>query len=322
MKSRNAGRSHALVDSVRGRGSILFSDSTGAQQVPAAANNDLVSFDTDGFTVGTPERAGSTNTNNDTIVAWNWKAGGAASSNTNGSITSSVSANAAAGFSIVSYTGTGSNATIGHGLASAPTLLIVKKRIQNGSDGARSWAVYSNASVLGNAKSLYLNATNNAFVNTAFWNSTTPTSSVFSIGSGTGSQETNINGDPYIAYCFHNVDGYLKTGSYVGNGSADGPFVNLGFKAKFIMIKEVVTGSGNGEWQIFDTARSPINVVDDLIAASTTGAESTGNTYQMLDILSNGFKLRSPTLASQINMATTYIYLAFAETPFKHSTAR
>ena len=122
----------------------------------------------------------------------------------------SVSANPSAGFSIVSYTGTGSNATIGHGLASAPTLLIVKKRIQNGSDGARSWAVYSDASVLGNAKSLYLNATNNAFTATNFWNSTTPTSSVFSIGSGTSSQETNINGDAYIAYCFHNVDGYSK----------------------------------------------------------------------------------------------------------------
>jgi len=235
------------------------------------------------------------------------------SSNFSGSTISTVSNNVAAGFSIVTYTGTGSNATVGHGLSKAPNMSWIKPR-----NFADNWIVTYDA-VDGSDDQAYLNTTNAGNSPAAQY---TVSQNATTLGLTSWNNVNDAN-DTYVAYCFHNVEGYLKVGKYIGNNNADGTFVHLGFKAKFILIKEIVTGTGNGEWQIFDTARSTTNVVDDLIAASTSGAESVGNTYQMLDILSNGFKLRSAYgTSSQINYTTTYIYLAFAENPFKHSNAR
>ena len=304
MKSRNAGRSHALVDSVRGRGSILFSDSTSAQQVPAAANNDLVSFDTDGFTVGTPERAGSTNENNDTIVAWNWKAGGSAVSNTNGTITSSVSANPSAGFSIASFTTlAGTVGTVGHGLASAPELLILKTR----SSGA-AWNVW-HTDILATQR-LRLDGTDAVATSDVFGN-TSPTSTVFT-------QEISSTVQTAIAYCFHSVDGYSKVGSYTGNGSTDGPFVHCGFRPAYVMVKRT-DASGNG-WAIKDDARFPSNVMNGYLFAESSGAEGTASSLDM-DFTSNGFKWRGTSSDGNAS-GGTYIFLAFAENPFKFSNAR
>ena len=314
IKARSATYAHTLVDSIRGTGNWLESNATAAEQTGGAPD----AFNSDGFDLTT---WGQVNGSGVTFVAWNWKAGGSASSNTNGTITSSVSANPSAGFSIVSYTGTGANATVGHGLSFVPTLLIVKKRASNGSDGVRSWAVYN--STLGNAQGLYLNATNAVFAAGNFWNSTTPTSSVFSIGSGTSSQETNINGDTYIAYAFHSVDSYSKVGTYVGNGNVDGPFVHCGFKPAYILAKVASSQINAANWQIYDTARGTFNPVDDYLFADTSGAESaSAATYFAADILSNGFKIRAANTYGMNQLGATYIFLAFAETPFKFSNAR
>ena len=303
MKSRNAARSHALVDSVRGRGSILFSDDSGVQQAPAAANNDLVSFDTDGFTVGTPERAGSTNENNDTIVAWNWKAGGSASSNSNGSITSSVSANVAAGFSIATFTLPGTVQTIGHGLSKPPELFINKGR----ATGSAWWTFVK---PVGNTSAVRFDGTNAAGASTNFFNNTDPTSTVVTIGANTGSNNL------WLMYSFHSVDGYSKVGSYIGNGLSSGPFVYCGFKPAMIIQKR--TDSADS-WHILDNKRSPFNVVDDRLYPNATTAESTSG--DRVDFISNGFKVRATN--GDFNAAGgTYIFYAIAEIDFKNSTAR
>ena len=313
IKSRNAGLYHLLTDKVRGVTHTLSSNTTDNEAF--ASEDVLTSFDSDGFSLTADDSSGyfGWNVNGQTYVAWNWKAGGSASSNTNGSITSSVSANASAGFSIVSYTGTGSNATIGHGLSVVPEMVIVKKRASNGSDGVRSWAVYN--STLGNAQGLYLNATNAVFAAGNFWNSTTPTSSVFSIGSGTSSQETNINGDTYIAYAFHSVESYSKVGSYVGNSSADGTFVYCGFKPAFIFWKKT---TGADDWGIHDNARDTSNVVENVLRPNLTAIEFGGASC---DFLSNGFKWRVNS-GLRNTSGQTYIFYAVAESPFKHTNAR
>jgi len=307
FKRRNGTGPSQFFDTVRGATKQLRSDNNVAE---STQGNKQKTFTSDGYTLGTDAQI---NGSGGTYVAWNWKAGGSASSNSNGSITSQVSVNAAAGFSIVTYTGTGSNATVGHGLSKAPNMSWIKPRNFND-----NWIVTYDA-VDGSDDQAYLNTTNAGNSPAAQY---TVSQNATTLGLTSWNNVNDAN-DTYVAYCFHNVDGYLKVGKYIGNNNANGTFVHLGFKAKFILIKEIVTGTGNGEWQIFDTARSTTNVVDDLIAASTSGAESVGNTYQMLDILSNGFKLRSAYgTSSQINYTTTYIYLAFAENPFKHSNAR
>ena len=312
MKSRNNARSNAFVDSVRGRGSILYSDLTNAQEAPAASNNDLVSFDTDGFTVGTPERAGSTNTNNDTIVAWNWKAGTAfsndASSTSVGTIDSAGSVSADTGFSIISYTGTGSNGTIAHGLGVTPEMYIVKRRDADG----HSWPVYT--STLGATKQLRLSGTNAEITTANIWNNTEPTSSVFSVGTNT---DSNASSGTYIAYFFASVDGYSKFGSYTGNGNADGTFVYTGFRPAFVMVKS----TGVEQWIIHDNKRDINNPNDAVIYADATTAEDVNGTYRNIDILSNGFKQRSAQGQENGN-GLTYIYMAFAEQPFKYANAR
>ena len=237
-----------------------------------------------------------------TYVAWCWKAGGAGVSNSDGSITSTVSANTKAGFSIVTYTGSGSNATIGHGLDEAPQVLFVKTRTS-----ADHWAIYHHS--VGNTKILYLNLSNSPATSSNYWNDTTPTSTVFSIGSD---NKTGKSGDNYVAYCWHEVPGYSKFGSYTGNGSADGPFIHLGFRPAWFLQKKT---SGTGNWYLFDSKRSGFNVDNDMLVPNETDAEYDGDTYPRLDFLSDGIKWRDAGSSVHNASGATYVYMAFAERP-------
>jgi hypothetical protein len=298
IKSRSNAYNHQLVNSVVGYpNGTLLPDATDAEYTAAAR---VDSRDSNGFTVSTPAQV---NLSSGTFVSWNWKAGGTAVSNTDGSITSSVSANPDAGFSIVSYEGTGSNATIGHGLSAAPELIIIKER-----DNANGWAV----SIKGDATDfLRLDTTAAQSDDAAVFNDTAPTSTVFSIGTA-----AMVNRDSMIAYCFHSVEGFSKVGTYVGNGSTDGTFVYTGFRPAFVMVKNTDTSSHH--WSMYDNARSPYNVVNKQVYANLSNAESTGD---RVDFLSNGFKARFNTW--DINPSgVTHIYIAFAEAPFKYANAR
>jgi hypothetical protein len=218
IKDRGDTGYHQLVDTVRGATKYLSSNATNAEGTEAAG---LTSFNSDGFSLGN-----NTNYNSGdprTYVSWNWKAGGTASSNTDGSITSSVSANTTSGFSIVSYTGTGANATVGHGLGSVPAMILFKNL-----DRVGEWIVYNKN--LGATKFLYLNVTDAEGTDSGHFNDTEPTSTVFSVGTA---NNTNFSGENLIAYCFAEKQGYSKFGSYTGNGNADGTFVYLGFKPAF-----------------------------------------------------------------------------------------
>ena len=297
-KGRNVAYSHYWFDSVRGVGNRIMSNSTSNEDGSVFG---VSSFDTNGFTLGTDVGA---NNSGSTFVGWNWKAGGTAVSNTDGSITSTVSANTTAGFSIVSYTGTAnSTETVGHGLSKAPELILSKQR-----SATDNWPVYNKTITA--SKRLYLDTTI-AATTTSDWGSTEPTSSVYTAGGG-GNNSTGVT---MISYCFHSVDGYSKVGSYTGNGSADGPFVYTGFRPAFVLMK--VT-SITDEWVIYDTARDTYNVANKRLNPNSSGAEQTSQT---IDIVSNGFKPRS-TGANINQNAETYIYMAFAKNPFKNSTAR
>ena len=312
FKNRNFSYNNAIYDALRGTNSYLVTNSTGTEVNPPAGK-DLTSFDSDGFSLGTSWGAitcGKEGSTFRTYVAWNWKANGAGVSNTNGTIASTVSANADAGFSIVSYTGTGANATVGHGLAKKPNIFMLKGR----NDTPRNWRVYSDT--IGATKHLYLNTTASEQVSSTQFNNTEPTSSVFTIGSHGG---VNTSTKDYIAYCFHSVDGYSKVGSYTGNMSADGPFVYTGFRPKYIMVKDSSTATG---WYIYDTVRD-INIHNPAyktLVPNTSGAES-GSATSHWDILSNGFKPRYANNEWNAN-GSTMIYIAFAEVPFKFSNAR
>ena len=295
LKKRSATGGHFIQDSVRGATKSIYSDGDYAEDTVTTAHK---SFDSDGFTLGTNSNV---NVSSGTHVSWNWLAGGSASSNTDGSITSSVSANTTAGFSIVSYTGTGSNATVGHGLGSALDFIIVKKR-----NGTTSWCTTGTPN--GWDVSLFLDTTDQNGSYT-FWQSTAPTSSVFSID---GSSAVNGSSDTFIAYCFAEKQGYSKFGSYTGNGNADGPFVYTGFKPAFVMNKLT---SGADDWQILDNKRNPYNVTNLYLKPNGSDAETTNNA---IDFLSNGFKLRTSAGSWNPN-GGTFIYMAFAEAPFVSS---
>jgi hypothetical protein len=298
-KSRSAAYSNYLWDSVRGATNFLLSNTTDAESTSATG---LTSFNSNGFTLGSQLQV---NRDTYTFVGWQWQAGqGSTSSNTSGSITSTVSVNATAGFSVATFTGTGANATIGHGLGVAPRMFIVKTR-----SGAADWVVY-HASV-GNTAGLYLNQTAASTTSSAFFNNTSPTSSVFTLGSGVVG-----NGVTAVAYCWAEIAGFSKFGSYTGNGSADGTFIYTGFRPKFIIFKQ--SSAAGEQWIVFDTARTTYNIMGAYLHPSLSNAEST---FDSNDFLSNGFKIRvnHPTLNTS---GATYIYMAFAENPFKHSNAR
>ena len=305
-KSRSDAESHRLHDAVRGgNGTVLYE--LNSNTTDAEGTDTLVSgFAADGFTIAAG--ANSPNITSRTYIGWQWKANGSSSSNTSGSITSTVSANTTAGFSVVTYTGTGANATVGHGLGVAPSMIIVKNRDVNW-----SWRVYHSS--LANTQILYLDATSAAVTDATAWNSASPTSSVFSVGTSGGVNESTKK---LVAYCFAAVAGYSAFGSYTGNGSADGPFVFLGFRPRYIMLK--VTSGAGGNWFIRDTARDPYNTTSLTLYPNLSDAEfnATGNT---IDILSNGFKLRSSSSGAN-GSGETIIYAAFAENPFKYALAR
>jgi hypothetical protein len=298
-KARANAYSPNLYDSVRGVNQNLQPNSTGADFFNA---NSLTSFNSNGFTVGANDNGNASSSS----VGWQWQAGqGSSSSNTNGSITSTVSVNASAGFSVVTYTGTGSNATVGHGLGVAPSMIIAKSR-----SGITDWNVYHSS--LGATQAIYLNRTTAAQTSSAFWNNTAPTSSVFSLGTGT---DINASGATNVAYCWAEIAGFSKFGSYTGNGSADGPFVYLGFRPKFVMIKVTSTTSN---WFMFDSSRNTYNVVDDYLLANSSAA---GATATFLDFTSNGFKLRNAGSGTN-GSGDNFIYMAFAEYPFKSALGR
>jgi hypothetical protein len=312
IKNRTSTFSHVLQDAVRGTTAYLQSNSTAVENTNTASNW-FRSFDSNGFTVATLTSPGGVSTNewNNTgynYVSWNWKANGVGSTNTQGTITSTVSANTTAGFSIVTYTGTGANATVGHGLGVAPSMVIVKNR------GVTDVWLVQHIS-LGATKYIILNRTDAEGTISTAWNDTAPTSSVFSIGTlGDVNRSTNN----YVAYCFTPIAGYSAFGSYTGNGSTDGPFVYTGFRPRWILIK--VSSGGTGSWLLYDTARNTYNVSQSILYPNLSNAEATTSSAN-LDILSNGFKLR--TSNADFNGSTfTYIYACFAENPFKIANAR
>jgi hypothetical protein len=300
-KQRNGTAFHALFDSVRGATKVIQSNTTTAEQTFATA---LTSFNSNGFTSGSST---DTNQSGQSYVAWQWKAGGTAVTNTAGSISAQVSANTTSGFSIVTYTGTGSNATVGHGLGVAPSWVIVKGR----NVGSTNWFMYT--AMQGATKYLDF-STGTGGTDSSSWNNTAPTSSVFSVGS---SYYTNFSATTYVAYCWTPIAGYSAFGSYTGNGSTDGPFVYLGFRPRFIMIKRTDAADS---WAMKDTARNPFNVDNSVLKADESSAEST-SAFWNIDELSNGFKLRNNGSTFN-NSGGNYIYMAFAENPFKYANAR
>ena len=212
------------------------------------------------------------------------------------------------GFSVVTYTGTGANATVGHGLGVAPSMIIVKRR-DSSTNG--DWFTYT--SMTGNTNTLFLNLTSAASAGSGSWNNTSPTSSVFTIGTSTG---VNASASTYVAYCFAAVAGYSAFGSYTGNGSTDGPFVYLGFRPRFVLVKSSTAAQS---WQMYDSSRDPYNQVTYTLFANGSNAESSTNGN--FDFLSNGFKLRNGDFAIN-KSAESYIYMAFAENPFRNALAR
>jgi hypothetical protein len=300
IKKRSVDDSHSLYDVVRGTTKSLRTNGTDAEQTRATT---LTSFDVGGFTLSTNNEV---NASGATFASWNWKANGAGVSNTAGTITSTVSANTTAGFSIVGYTGTGSAGTVGHSLGTAPSMIMVKSRSNPPAD---HWFVYHKSN--GNTGSQYLNLTSAFTTGANDWNNTTPTSSVFSIGTQSG---INYNGGTFIAYCFAEIKGYSKFGSYTGNGSTDGTFVYLGFRPAFVMRKRTDT---TADWRMDDSKRDGYNVIPHTLFPNYSNEETTNSGYNV-DLLSNGFKCRG-TSVNQNASSGTYIYMAFAENPFVSS---
>ena len=310
IKSRSAAYDHVLIDSVRGVEKQLISNKTDAETQDSG--NGLISFDTDGFTVklGTST---SYNNSSQTYAAWNWLAGGTGVTNNDGSIQSTVSANTEAGFSVVSYTGNGTGgATVGHGLGVAPDMIIVRNR-----DVASNFIVYHTANTSApETDYLMLNSTAATDDTSSVWNDTAPTSSVFTVGN---SSNTNGSSNNMIAYCFAEKKGYSKFGSYIGNSSADGPFVYTGFRPSFWLQKRTDSTSG-GNWRIIDIAREPFNDGDPARLFPDSNSAEQSNTRNQ-ELLSNGIKVRSSNVSMNAS-GSTYIYMAFAEQPFKYSNAR
>ena len=302
-KRRDSSAPHYIFDSNRGVNSSLSSEDNGAEDT---ASTYLASFDSDGFTTGSDSALSYSSR---TYMAWQWKAnGGSTSSNTDGDQTSTVQANTAAGFSIVTYSGDGTgNFTVGHGLGSTLDAIIVKRK-----DDTSNWYVW-HKNLTSGAYVIYLNANNAEASESTIWNSTVPTSSVFTIGTDANLKTT---GD-YVAYCFVGKQGYSKFGGYTGNGNnGDGSFIYTGFKPKWLMIKRAVGGTQN--WHMSDTSMKNTNENTQRLLPSLTAAEETRPTTDSINFLSNGFKCNSGENIINDN-GDTYIYWAFAENPFVSS---
>ena len=295
FKNRSQSNGHSIFDAVRGATKNIISNASDAE---STSSNGLTAFASDGFSIGSD---GDVNGLGDDIVAWNWKAGtGQGSSNTDGSInTTYTSVNTTAGFSISKFTGTGANATVGHGLGAVPKTIITKNL-----SSANNWAMYHVST--GNTKSLQLDTNGAPATSAAYWNNTTPTSSVFTVSTG---NDVNKSGDSIIAYCFAEKKGYSKFGSYSGNANADGAFIYTGFSPAFIIIRST---SGN-HWMMRDNKRPGFNANFNKLFPDRNVAENTDTSNQM-DFLSNGFKLRASN-TEQNGSSTSYIYMAFAAEP-------
>jgi hypothetical protein len=284
IKKRSAAGNNILFDALRGVNKYLISDSTIAEGTDVQT---LTAFNSNGFSYG---NEASGNANAATYVGWQWKEG------------------ATQGFDIVTYTGTGVARTVAHSLGVAPSMMIVKRR-----NTTSDWIVWHSA--FAGTEYIALNSTAAKATGATIWNSTSPTSSVFSVGT---SGATNGNTDTYVAYLFAEVAGFSTFGSYTGNGSADGPFVFLGFRPRFVLVKQ--SSSSGNNWVIYDTARDTYNECDSILYPNLSNAEFSGTTVN-LDILSNGFKPRD-NWGGNNQSGSTYIYAAFAENPFKNALAR
>jgi hypothetical protein len=307
LKTRSADASHTLTDAVRGVTKEIYTNSTSAEQTNSQG---LTSFDSNGFTLGSNV---GINFNGRTYVAWNWKANGAGSTNTAGTITSTVSVNTTSGFSIVTYTGNNSSgSTVGHGLGVTPSFIIIKSR-----SAATRWLVkapsITGTNVLALNQTAAAAAGSNGYIGTL-------SSTTFQISGISTNNDINALNATYVAYCFAPVAGYSAFGSYTGNGSADGPFLYTGFRPRWVLTK-VTAGSGApNSWVIHDTARDTYNYMDKELFPDASTAEQ-GSNNRGMDCLSNGFKVRSAD--NVINTSGgTYIYAAFAENPFAYSLAR
>ena len=307
FKNRNDTQVHQLFDTTRGVAKALRSNDTDAENTDDP-NDRLTAINSDGFSLGDD---GNPNNGSNTYVCWQWKAnGGTTSSNNDGSYTSTVQANTTAGFSIVKYGdassfSASSPATVGHGLGAVPKWILIKNL-----DGARSWGVHHVSN--GAGKIIYLDLTNAVASSTGFDNGTLPTSSVFTVNTLNVANGNNLE---YIAYCFAEIQGYSKFSSYLGNANADGPFVYTGFKPAFVIIKNT---ADSADWTMWDTTRYPNNPQNVQLYPNLSNAEDSPSTSTVLDMLSNGFKIRGTN--NKINGSSdTMIYMAFAEHPFVSS---
>ncbi|AXH71446.1 hypothetical protein P105_gp43 [Pelagibacter phage HTVC105P] len=290
LKERSQAEAHVLMDKIRGVTKRLRCDQTSAEDTLA---NSLTAFDTDGFSLGS---AGEVNENSQTYASWNWKAGGAGSANTDGATNSTVSVNNTAGFSIVKWQGTSGNTTVGHGMNKAPTMMIIK----NTEGGSSNWVVYHQT--ISPSKSIKLNLSDAKDSSNNYWQNTAPTNSLITLTGGTAA---NGNDDNMIAYCFTDIVGYQKAGSYIGRGSGgDNTFIYTGFKPSFIMIKNI---NANEDWLIYDNKREGYNETNDILRPNATTAEGA----LPFDILSNGFKVRGDN--GKYGSATTFIYYAVGQ---------
>jgi hypothetical protein len=292
IKNRSEAENHVIVDTVRGANNYLMPNTTATNDTNSEF---LKSFTSDGYTLGLGDRVNKSSNN---LVSWNWKANGQGSSNTDGSInTTYTSANTTSGCSIVTYTGNGtSGATIGHGLGVAPAVVLVK-RLNATSD----WVMYHKG--MGASQFIVLNTDAAPASSAGIFYNTAPTSDIFYVGSDGA---TNASGGTYVAYCFADVQGFSKSSSYIGDGNSR--FIYTGFKPAFVLGKQLAGGS---DWWLFDSARNPSNIANKLVYPNANSADATN---AVLDLLSNGFKMK--TSAAQFNgNGTTYLYMAFAEEP-------
>jgi hypothetical protein len=299
IKNRNSTYHHALYDTIRGSTKMLSSSETAAEITYSSVTSQSAGFDLSGA-------ESRVNENALTYVAWTWDAGSSTVTNTEGSITSQVRANASAGFSVVTFTSSSSVSTVGHGLGVTPYLIITKNR-----SVSNTWWTYHNA--IGNTKAMRLDTTAAETTISSTWNNTSPTSTVFTVGGEWG------NSNNIVAYCFAPVAGYSAYGSYTGNGSADGPFIFTNFRPKLLLIKSSTTVR---DWVLYDTSRSTYNTATARLVPNSSSAEGTSAN---IDILSNGFKIRSGSGSGfeELNESgATIVYAAWAENPFQSSRAR